>query len=247
MVLVYGGGPRWLIGVKYFVLGLLFLVVAGVIAYDKWNTEPFNTGLNTGNSAALTSNPPNIDPGPRAKPDPKPDPKPEPKVDPKPEPRPEPKPDPKPEPKPEPKPDPKPQPKVRIHVVKSGDTLGGIASKYYGTSKAVSKIIAANPSIGDKNLIRIGDKLKIPDGKFTPVAEKPIVVSKVPERYTVKRGDNLYKICKKYYGSSGVNARVAEVMRLNHLYSANLKPGAVLVSPAEMTAPRASSERSTYG
>ena len=25
--------------IKYFLLGLLFLIVAGVIAYDRWNTD----------------------------------------------------------------------------------------------------------------------------------------------------------------------------------------------------------------
>ena len=27
--------------VKYFLLGLLFLIVAGVIAYDRWNTDEY--------------------------------------------------------------------------------------------------------------------------------------------------------------------------------------------------------------
>lgn len=45
------------------------------------------------------------------------------------------------------------------YKVKSGDTLSAIATKY-GTT--VSKIMAANPSIKDKNLIYTGNTLKIP-------------------------------------------------------------------------------------
>lgn len=45
------------------------------------------------------------------------------------------------------------------YKVKSGDTLSAIAAKY-GTT--VSKIMAANPSIKDKNLIYAGSTLKIP-------------------------------------------------------------------------------------
>lgn len=45
------------------------------------------------------------------------------------------------------------------YKIKSGDTLSAIAKKYNTT---VSKIMAANPSIKNKNLIYAGDKIKIP-------------------------------------------------------------------------------------
>lgn len=48
-----------------------------------------------------------------------------------------------------------------VYVVKSGDTLSGIASRF-GTT--VQKILAANPSITNANLIYVGQRINIPDG-----------------------------------------------------------------------------------
>jgi LysM repeat protein len=46
-----------------------------------------------------------------------------------------------------------------VYVVKSGDLLSKIASKYHVT---VDQILAANPSIKDANLIKPGDRITIP-------------------------------------------------------------------------------------
>jgi LysM repeat protein len=55
------------------------------------------------------------------------------------------------------KPKPKPKPKITRHVVKKGDTLSGIASRY---GSSVSKIRSANGISG--SLIRPGQSLIIP-------------------------------------------------------------------------------------
>ena len=53
---------------------------------------------------------------------------------------------------------------VRLHEVVSGDTLGGIAKKYYGNAGQYMKIFEANRDIlDDPNLIKVGQKLKIPE------------------------------------------------------------------------------------
>jgi LysM repeat protein len=52
----------------------------------------------------------------------------------------------------------------RIHEVVSGDTLGALAKKYYGNAGKYMKIFEANRDIlNDPNLIKVGQKLKIPE------------------------------------------------------------------------------------
>ncbi|HVO83229.1 MAG TPA: LysM peptidoglycan-binding domain-containing protein [Syntrophobacteria bacterium] len=49
------------------------------------------------------------------------------------------------------------------HEVKKGETLSKIAEKYYGDSGLYMKIFEANrDTLTDPNLIRIGQKLRIP-------------------------------------------------------------------------------------
>jgi len=52
----------------------------------------------------------------------------------------------------------------RWHEVVRGDTLGGIAAKYYGKASLYMKIFEANRDILDNpDLIKVGQKLRIPD------------------------------------------------------------------------------------
>ncbi|MCE5195159.1 MAG: LysM peptidoglycan-binding domain-containing protein [Nitrospiraceae bacterium] len=49
------------------------------------------------------------------------------------------------------------------HVVEKGDTLSKISAKYYGDAKLYMKIFEANKDIlRDPNLIKVGQKLRIP-------------------------------------------------------------------------------------
>jgi LysM repeat protein len=52
-----------------------------------------------------------------------------------------------------------PEPTATIYVVKSGDTLSGIAQQFNTTVKALLK---ANPQIKNQNAIKIGDRVTIP-------------------------------------------------------------------------------------
>jgi len=52
----------------------------------------------------------------------------------------------------------------QIYEVVSGDTLGGIAKKFYGNAGKYMKIFEANRDIlDDPNLIKVGQKLRIPE------------------------------------------------------------------------------------
>ncbi len=49
------------------------------------------------------------------------------------------------------------------YVVAPGDTLGGIARKFYGDARRYDVIVRANPALsGNPNLLRVGMKLVIP-------------------------------------------------------------------------------------
>jgi len=240
--------------VKYFLLGLLFLVVAGVIAYDqaydRWNPDgggdpaarrdseanrgeafvgpkpdPLIVQPGPGEPPASPPAPPaNREPaapvpGPQAPP---PEVRTEPVVPPAP-------------PKPEPEPEKKKAPD-RFHIVRSGETLEAIAMQYYKTRDGIAWIVNAN-AIRDPNRIHANTRLIIPaalaarsPADTVKVATTP--ATKVPARHVVRAGDgDLYAICRRYYGAGGEGARVAEIMSLNNLFSADVAVGSEIRLP----------------
>ncbi len=63
---------------------------------------------------------------------------------------------------PEPKPE-EPEEKAEIYEIVSGDTLGGIAKRYYGNASKYMRIFEANRDIiSDPNKIYPGQKIRIP-------------------------------------------------------------------------------------
>ncbi len=52
----------------------------------------------------------------------------------------------------------------REHVVQSGDTLSAIAASHYGDSGLYPRIVRANPSITDPDVIFPGQVLRVPIG-----------------------------------------------------------------------------------
>jgi nucleoid-associated protein YgaU len=58
---------------------------------------------------------------------------------------------------------PGPAAEERWHVVVSGDTLSGLAKKYYGKASLYMKIFEANKDqLSNPDLIKVGQKLRIP-------------------------------------------------------------------------------------
>lgn len=55
------------------------------------------------------------------------------------------------------------KPPARTYTVKSGDSLSKIAKEFYGDASQYKKIVAANPSIKNPDLIHPGDVFVIPD------------------------------------------------------------------------------------
>lgn len=95
-----------------------------------------------------------------------------------------------------------------VYVVKSGDTLWGIASKY---NTSVDKIKDIN-NLNSNNL-SIGQKLLVPGNNLGT------------KKYIVKSGDTLYKIAQ----NNGTT--VTDLINLNNLKTTNLSIGQVLYIP----------------
>jgi len=110
-------------------------------------------------------------------------------------------------------------PSFTSYTVKKGDSLYSLA-KRYGIS--VDTIIMDN-ALNTTNL-SIGQVLKIRTGN-TEVVEECFGTSYNPNTgttYTVKRGDSLYSIAKKY------NTTVSDLISKNNLKNSNLSIGQVL-------------------
>lgn len=104
------------------------------------------------------------------------------------------------------------------YVVKPGDTLYAIA-KRYGIS--VNQLASTN-NIKNINLIRTGQRLVIPE--LTNGGSTPIPTANT--KYTVKPGDTLYSIAKKY------SLTVKKIALANAIKNSNLiHPGQVLLIP----------------
>ena len=109
--------------------------------------------------------------------------------------------------------------------VRSGDFLGKIANRY---GVRVSSIKRWN-GLRSNNL-KVGQRLIIypryPDKVVTKKAIKSGAKMTTKGTYTVKSGDTLYGIAKKYVGVSAANIETH-----NKLSGSNLKPGMVLKIP----------------
>lgn len=115
------------------------------------------------------------------------------------------------------------------YVVRSGDTLGGLATRH-GTT--IAAIQAANQLKGTN--LRIGQRLAIP-GNSNAVAsslgaevDKSLAASRNkfshPTKYQVKSGDSLWLIAKKH------DLTLAKLLDLNNLTkNSTIKPGQTLI------------------
>lgn len=78
-----------------------------------------------------------------------------------------------------------------VYTVREGDTLSAIAKKYGTTYKKLAKY----NGISNPDLISVGQKIKIPATESKPETVTPV---KKETSYTVKSGDTLSAIAKKY-------------------------------------------------
>jgi len=123
------------------------------------------------------------------------------------------------------------------YIVQSGDYLAKISKKFNVTIASIKRL---NPSIGAKNIVRVGQKLKLP-GKIdvgvqaepaksaarTGVKKAYAPYSGATKEYVVKSGDSLGAIAY----SNGINIR--QLKELNGLKKDVLRVGQKLKIPAE--------------
>ncbi|MFH1143141.1 MAG: LysM peptidoglycan-binding domain-containing protein [Candidatus Eisenbacteria bacterium] len=113
------------------------------------------------------------------------------------------------------------------HVVRSGETLGSLARRY-GTT--VAAIQDAN-RMGRKTMIRVGQTLSIPSRRGIAPEDLRASNSGDPVRHSVRRGETLSAIAKRY----GVG--IKDIQKANKLRNINsISPGQSLLIP--VPAPR---------
>ncbi len=91
----------------------------------------------------------------------------------------------------------------QVHVVRSGETLSGIAKRYRVTTQDIRD---ANPKIPKSARLRIGQQLIIPTNGYTPEVRAAVAATQGSTRgpargattYTVRRGDTLSGIAQRY-------------------------------------------------
>lgn len=124
----------------------------------------------------------------------------------------------------------------QLHVVRSGETLSGIAQRYRVSQ---AEIRDANPKIPKSARLRVGQQLIIPTNGYTPEVRAAIAATQGSTRgpargattYTVRRGDTLSGIAQRY-GTTTANLR-----RLNGLPNNNIRAGQKLrLKPSGKTA-----------
>jgi len=90
------------------------------------------------------------------------------------------------------------KPQYRVITVKRGDTLASISKRFYGNSMEFKRIIRANHDIKRASTqLRLGQKI------IVPIIESKNIKNKVAKKrriITVKKGDTLAIIAKRFYG-----------------------------------------------
>lgn len=102
------------------------------------------------------------------------------------------------------------------YIVKSGDTLWGIAERYLGNGSKYSELKSLNGLASDT--IYPGQTIKIPtESQF-----------KSYTTYTIQKGDTLWSIARRFLGNG---TRYKEIVNLNSLESTTIYPGQILKIP----------------
>lgn len=103
------------------------------------------------------------------------------------------------------------------YIVKKGDSLYSIATKYNTTVDELKRINNLT-----SNILSIGQVLKLPSDKVSDVEKEENTIS-----YTVQKGDSLYSIARKY------STTIDKIKDLNNLTTNLLSIGQVLLIPTD--------------
>lgn len=131
-----------------------------------------------------------------------------------------------------------PQRAFVYHRVRPGETLSGIADRYNTSARSIQ--VANN--IRRRNFIVAGQKLKIPQRgmKVYPVSPPPPKEAREPKVHTVKSGDSLWNLARRY------GTTVKTIQELNHLSGPDLVIGQRLKIPGYEPKPATPTGQKTY-
>jgi N-acetylmuramoyl-L-alanine amidase len=117
-------------------------------------------------------------------------------------------------------------------TVQPGDTLSGIAVRYYGSAGAAATIAAAN-GLTDPDRLLHGSRIALPASQ--PLAGAPVAPAE--RRITVEAGDTLGSIARRTYGSEAYAPALAAA---NGITSPDLiRSGSVITLPRTLPSPAA--------
>jgi nucleoid-associated protein YgaU len=130
-----------------------------------------------------------------------------------------------------------------IHYVKPGESLWQIAERYLNDGRRWKQIAEANTEhVDENNNVPAGARLVIPSGAALARAAEGGAASRgidvtprggaVPTLYTVKAGDNLYKIAQRTLGDGNRYREIYELNRDQMQNENTLKQGMKLKIPA---------------
>jgi nucleoid-associated protein YgaU len=130
-------------------------------------------------------------------------------------------------------------PEFTQHTVRENETMGSIASRYYGSSGRWDVISRANPSV-DPDRLRVGMILRVPvdpeniQGKVVRDDRDPGSRSEPAPRvveYFIQSGDSLSRIAERFYGSARYADFIFENNRETLRSKDDLKIGQLLKLP----------------
>lgn len=99
-----------------------------------------------------------------------------------------------------------------VYTVVSGDTLYGIALKFYGDPRFAQHIEAANPGL-TANSLRAGAKITLPERERVEAKAPAATPSETPapgKVYVVQRNDTLIGIARRFYGDASAYRNIFE-------------------------------------
>jgi nucleoid-associated protein YgaU len=112
------------------------------------------------------------------------------------------------------------KPNFIVIRVREGDTLASLSEKYYGNPMYYKRILRANKGLRENHLV-VGERIIIPE-----------LDRRVRERlYRIRKGDTLYKISKRFYGTTKKVQKIIEANYKIKSESSRLNVGDLIYIP----------------